>query len=101
MKKNKLTIDRPDAGGGSMECDGFVLLAWNVGEDGMKIPVLHTSSPFEDDGSDVVHTVGALALLMEKHDSVGVKMMGRNVRAIMTKGFEMLESAASSEVPEA
>jgi hypothetical protein len=98
--KTKITIHRPEKEPGELECDGFVAITWNVDEGGKKLPVLVTSTPFEEDGTDVVQATGALALLMSRHPAPGVQVMGKLVKAAMENGFGMIEAAAKDEIPE-
>lgn len=95
-----LSFEREGAETTQMTVDGYVLIAWNVDDEGLKYPVVSTSEPVEDAGNDIVHAAGALALAMSKHPAEGVQVMGKLIRASMSKGMGMLEAAASGELAE-
>jgi hypothetical protein len=98
--KVTLTFEREGAETTQMTVDGYVLVAWNVDAEGLKHPVINTSEPVQQAGNDLVHAVGALSLAMEKHPVDGVQVMGKLVKAAMSKGMGMLEAATRGEVPE-
>ena len=95
-----LSFARPGSEDTQMTVDGYVLVAWNVDEKGLKFPVINTSEPAEEAGDDMVHAMGALALGMEKHSNPGVQVMGKLVKAAMANGMGMIEAAAKGEIPE-
>lgn len=95
----KLTFAR-DGEESEMEVDGYVLVAWNVDHEGKKFPVVNTSEPTAEAGSDIVHAVGALALVMKRHPVESVRLMGELVQATLSKGMGMLEAASKGEIPE-
>jgi len=100
--KTKVTLERPDGSESEMDCDGVVMVAWNLNPDGTKAPVLVTSpTPFDEDGSDVVGAVGALAILMTRHTAPGIQVMGELVKAAMAKGLAELKAAVGSDIPDA
>lgn len=99
QQKVKLTFER-DGEESQMGIDGYVLVAWNVDHEGKKLPVVNTSEPTAEAGSDLVHAVGALALAMSRHPVESVQLMGRLVKSTLTQGMGMLEAASQGEFPE-
>lgn len=100
QQKVKITFEVDGQEPQMMEVDGYVMVAWNVDGEGKKLPVLNTSTPVNEAGNDLVHTVGAIALAMTRHPVDGVRVMGELVKAAMSKGMGMLEAATKGEIPE-
>jgi hypothetical protein len=95
----KLTFER-DGQEQELKCDGYVLVAWNQELDGTKVfpPVVSASSSPEVSGSDMVYTVGVLAIAMQKSEDPTVRLAGELVKNTLEKGLTMLEAASEPEI---
>ena len=95
----KISFER---GGHTQElsCDGYVLVAWNLKEDGTKVfpPLINASTPPDVSGTDMVYAVGSLALAMEGSEDKSVQLVGKLMRTSLEKGLTLLEAATESGV---
>jgi len=95
----RITVQRgPDGDPGVVEYDEFVLIGWDVTEDGGQQTITQTSALPGQDAEHLLVAAKALSKAMKKHANPAAKAIGTIMENTIDSGLEHLQRALEGEV---